>query len=279
MFASEFMTSLVYVVGPEDNLSHVRNEMLKHKISRCPVMDGGTLVGIITKKDLAWRLRQTEPVWRRRPIDHIPVRVVMETDLVTISGESDLHECASLMVEHDISGLPVIEEGDIVGIVTKSDILNSEYVSDLSLSVDDLMGPAETLSRYHSLDHVIDIMSDQNGKIVVVNNDGTLAGIITESNVALFTYANKRTALPGRDVTFLRKNESAGRKQNRYVMDVVAVAEDVMSRPVITIGSEAIVSDAVRLMIEHHINSIVVTDDGDLKGIISRDDIIQEVAK
>jgi len=63
------------------------------------------------------------------------------------------------------------------------------------------------------------------------------------------------------------------------VRDVSTVAEDIMSRPVITIAPGASVSDAVALMRKHHITSVVVVDGRDLKGIVTRDDIIREVAK
>jgi CBS domain-containing protein len=77
----------------------------------------------------------------------------------------------------------------------------------------------------------------------------------------------------------LRKGESGGRKRFRYVMEVHAVAEDIMSRPVITIGKENPVTSAVALMRDHHINSVVVVDGANLAGILKRDTIIQEVAK
>jgi CBS domain-containing protein len=62
-------------------------------------------------------------------------------------------------------------------------------------------------------------------------------------------------------------------------VEVHAVAEDIMSRPVITIGKDAPVTEAVELMREHAINSVVVVDGMNLAGIVKRDDIIREVAK
>src|SRR5690606_23380070 len=95
---------------------------------------------------------------------------------------------AHLMITHDISGLPVEDDGDVVGIVTKSDMLKSTAVQSLGMTVGDLMADVLTVNRYHSLDHVIDLMSERNDKIVVVNDNGSIAGIITESNVAFFEF-------------------------------------------------------------------------------------------
>jgi Predicted transcriptional regulator with C-terminal CBS domains len=50
MQASDVMTSPVYVVAPHENVAHARNLMLKHKISRLPVMDNDCIAGMITKK-------------------------------------------------------------------------------------------------------------------------------------------------------------------------------------------------------------------------------------
>jgi CBS domain-containing protein len=278
MFAADVMSAPVYIVSPEDLVSHARNLMLKHKISRVPVVDTDKLVGIITKKDIAYRLRQSEPIWRRRPIDRIPVHVLMVGNPITVTPKTQIQEVAALMITHDISGLPVLDHGSIAGIVTKSDILKSSAVQQLNFKVADLMTDVVTVSRYHSLDHVIDLMSERSDKVVVANNDGTIAGIITESNVAFFTYLSDKIGVPERDVTILRKDDT-GRKRFRYVMELSTVAEDVMSRPVITIEPEAPVGEAVRLMRESNITGIVVIKGSEIKGIVKRDDIIREVAK
>ncbi|HDR73914.1 MAG TPA: CBS domain-containing protein [Methanoculleus sp.] len=279
MKACDIMTSPVYVVAPADHMAYVRNLMIKHRISRCPVLEATELKGMVTKKDLARGLHQLEPIWRRRPIDRIPVEMMMTPDPLTIKPGLVVNAIASLMVEHDISGIPVKKGDEIVGIVTKSDIMHSKTVQDLSVDISRLMHPAETISRYHSLDHVLDLMNTHNDKIVVVNNNGTLAGIITESNVAFFTYMDKKRRLPEKHVKMLRSEEIAGRKMLRDVIEVSAIAEDVMTRPVITIAPDAPISEVVTLMNEHSINSVVVAQDNDLKGIVKRDDIIKEVAK
>ena len=56
MIASDIMTSPVFVVGQSENIAHARNLMLKHKISRLPVVDEHGLIGILTKKDIGYRL-------------------------------------------------------------------------------------------------------------------------------------------------------------------------------------------------------------------------------
>ncbi|MCQ8893693.1 MAG: CBS domain-containing protein [Methanolinea sp.] len=279
MQAKDIMTSPVHIVAPGENVAHARKIMLKHRISRLPVMEAGKLVGILTKKDIGYRLRQSEPIWRRRPIDNIPVSILMTRDPVTVSPDTSTPKVAGLMIQWDISGLPVLNEGEVVGIVTKSDLMRSAAVNAIDLPVADVMEDAITVSRYHSLDHVIDLMKERNDKVIVVNNDGTLAGIITESNLAFFLYEDEKREIPRKDVVMLRRGESAGRKQFRYVMEATAIAEDLMSRPVITISESASLKEAVQMMQFHRINSLVVVDGNEIKGILKRDDVIREVAK
>ena len=279
MQASDVMTSPVYIVAPHENVAHAMNLMLKHKISRLPVMDNDCLAGMITKKDIGYRLRQSEPVWRRRPIDNIPVSVLMTCNPISVKPETAIREIAAIMVEWDISGVPVVENGTVAGIVTKSDLMHSTLIGKLTTLVRDTMEDIITVSRYHSLDHVIDLMRERNDRVVVVNNDGTLAGIITESNLAFYLYENNKAETPHRDVKMLRKGEPGGKKQFRYVFEASVVAEDLMSRPVVTIAPDATLGDAVSIMRDRHINSLVVVEDKEIKGIVKRDDVIKDVAQ
>ncbi|WP_342677315.1 CBS domain-containing protein [Methanofollis sp. UBA420] len=279
MKAEDVMSSPVRVVSPEDTVAYARNQMIKHKISRVLVMDGGKLAGIFTKKDIVYRLRQTEPIWRRRPIDRIPVSVLMTTEPVAVGPDTPMREIAALMLDRSISGIPVVNDGEVIGIVTKSDILRSAAARSLTTPLSDLMENPVTVSRYHSLDHIIDLLSERDEKLIAVNNDGTLAGIITETNLAFFIYRNESGGIPERDITMLRKEASGGRKAYRYVQEASAVAEDVMTHPVLTAPPETSAADAVQMMIDRRINSVVIVRGSEVLGIVKRDNILQEVAK
>ena len=57
MFARDVMTAPVFFVSPDATVAHARNLMMRHKISRILVMEDGILTGILTKKDIAYRLK------------------------------------------------------------------------------------------------------------------------------------------------------------------------------------------------------------------------------
>ncbi len=278
MFARDVMTTPVFFVSPDETVAYARNLMVKHKISRLLIMEEGRLVGILTKKDIAYKMRHGEPAWRRRPIDQIPLGAFATGNPIAVAPDTETKAIVNFFVKNDISSVPVVDEGNVIGIVTKSDLMTSRLLKHMGGTVKDVMEDVMIVNRYHSLDHVIDLMNERNDKLIVANNDGTIAGIITETNLA-FLEPGAKPGSEQKNVKFLRKEERAGIKSYRYVMKVSTIAEDVMTSPVITTGPDIPLADAVEEMEKKHINSLVVVENGSIMGIIKRDDILKEVAK
>jgi CBS domain-containing protein len=278
MFARDVMTTPVFFVSPDETVAYARNLMVKHKISRLLIMEEGRLVGILTKKDIAYKMRHGEPAWRRRPIDQIPLGAFATGNPIAVAPDTETKAIAKFFVKNDISSVPVVDKGNVIGIVTKSDLMTSRLLKHMGGTVKDVMEDVMIVNRYHSLDHVIDLMNERNDKLIVANNDGTIAGIITETNLA-FLEPGAKPGSEHKDVKFLRKEERAGIKSYRSVMKVSTIAEDVMTSPVITTGPDVPLADAVEEMEKKHINSLVVVENGSIMGIIKRDDILKEVAK
>ncbi len=279
MIAQDVMTAPVYYVSPDETIAHARRLMIKYRISRVLVMEKGRLAGILTKKDIGYHMRYGEPVWRRRPVDQIPAAMFATKNPVIVAPDTGTREIAKIFVEKDISSVPVVSEGTVVGIVTKSDLMTSRLLRHMQGVVRDLMEDVLVVNRYHSLNHVIDLMNERNDKLVVANNDGTLAGIITETNLAFLQPGAGKPGSEQKELTFLRKEEAAGEKLYRYVEKVSTIAEDVMSSPVITTTPDLPLADAVAEMEKHRVNSLVVVEGGSIAGILKRDDVIKEVAK
>jgi CBS domain-containing protein len=279
MFAHDVMTAPVYFVSPTETVAYARNLMVKHKISRVLVMEDGRLTGILTKKDIAYRLHQAEPAWRRRPIDQIPVGVFASSNPIVVAPDTGIRIISGIFSGNNISCVPVVDAGNVVGIVTKTDLMKSGLVRNLMCPVKDVMEDVATISRYHSLDHVITVMSERNDKVVVMNNDGTIAGIITETNLAFFDNEHTISRVVKKDVTTRRREQAVGTSGHRLRAVESVIAEDVMTSPVITVPSATLLPEALELMRKNHVNSLVVVDNGAISGIIKRDDIIKEVAK
>ena len=279
MFARDIMTSPVQVVSPDATVAHARNLMVRHHISRLPVMENGVLVGILTKKDIAYRMRKGEPAWRRRPLDRIPVGALMTEHPVVVQPDTGVKAIARIFVEKNFSSVPVVDAGVVTGIITKTDLMKSALVRQINSPVGDVMEDVPAVSRNHSLNHVISVMRERNDKILVTNDDGSPAGIISETNLAFYEDEPKQSGVMGKEVT-IRRRDTADGKPEAAVMAVASVtAGDVMTSPVLTISPKAAVLQALALMEKHHVNSLVVMENGTVTGIIKRDDIIKEVAK
>ena len=279
MFARDIMTAPVHVVSPDATVAHARNLMVRHKISRLPVMEDGALVGILTKKDIAYRMRQGEPAWRRRPLDRIPVGILMTEHPVVVQPDTGVKAIARLFTKQNFSSVPVVDGGVVAGIVTKTDLMKSALVRQITYPVGDVMEDVPAVSRNHSLNHVIALMRERNDKVLVTEDDGTPAGIITETNLAFYEDEPKVSGVIGKDVTIIRRETQDGMRGPALMAVASVTAGDVMTSPVITASPATPVPDALALMEKHHVNSLVVMDNGTVTGIIKRDDIIKEVAK
>ncbi|TGE34011.1 CBS and ACT domain-containing protein [Desulfosporosinus sp. Sb-LF] len=129
MYVRQFMTSQVFTVGPEESIADTMALMREKKINRMPVIEKGKLVGFVTDGDL----REVSPspattlsiFELNYLIAKTPIREVAVKKVVTCHPDTKIEDAALLMREHEVGGLPVIDEGKLVGIITGSDILDA----------------------------------------------------------------------------------------------------------------------------------------------------------
>ncbi len=107
----DIMTRDVVAVSPETRISELIEMMLRYKHLGYPVVENGELVGIVTLKDVM----QANP--------EQSVGEVMKRDVVTISPDTSAFEALKLMSKLNIGRLVVTENGRVVGIVTRSDLM------------------------------------------------------------------------------------------------------------------------------------------------------------
>lgn len=117
----QFMRPDPFTVHPEDLVDLAANLMDWERIRHIPVEDEtGKLVGLLTHRALL-RL-----VARRRPGDtteRVAVRDIMATDVVTVTPETLTRDVLDLMRQHRVSCVPVVSEGQLVGIITDQDLI------------------------------------------------------------------------------------------------------------------------------------------------------------
>jgi tRNA nucleotidyltransferase (CCA-adding enzyme) len=110
------MSSPVRTVLPDITIEEAHRTLLRYGHSGLSVVDASAdLVGIISRRDLDIALHHG--------FAHAPVKGYMSKNLKTISPDAELPEIEYLMVTHDIGRLPVLEDGKLLGIVTRTDVL------------------------------------------------------------------------------------------------------------------------------------------------------------
>lgn len=114
--ARELMSSPVRTIRPEISISEAHRILLRYGHSGLSIVnEQDQLVGIISRRDIDIALHHG--------FSHAPVKGYMTPQLKTIAPETSLPEIEELMVTYDIGRLPVLERGNLVGIVTRTDVL------------------------------------------------------------------------------------------------------------------------------------------------------------
>jgi acetoin utilization protein AcuB len=129
MNVRDLMTTSPITVGPETPVLDARQLMIDKRFRHVLIADGPKLLGIVTDRDI--RLNLPSPatslsVWEiNYLLARLTVASVMTKSLVTVSPRQDTRAAALLMLDHKIGALPVVDGGQLVGIITETDLLRA----------------------------------------------------------------------------------------------------------------------------------------------------------
>ncbi len=143
--ARDIMSVDPVTVSPDAGVTDAAKLMTEHRVGALPVVAGGELVGIVTEGDLIMQdVKLHYPTYLQLldgfimyPPSHArfehelkkavaaTVEDVMTPHPLTVSADASLEDVATLLAERDVSRLPVIDEGRLVGIVSKHDIVRA----------------------------------------------------------------------------------------------------------------------------------------------------------
>jgi len=125
---ADWMTETVLAVETFDSIAIARQLMAKHRINQLPVLDNDNLVGMVTDRDIRDAYPTSMMINRGEEIDRfaekITVEEVMTHDLFVVRPETPLATAVGLLRRHRIGSLPVVKSKNLVGIITRSDILD-----------------------------------------------------------------------------------------------------------------------------------------------------------
>ena len=150
MRVKDIMGRPVYSVRSTDPVEEVAAVLAEKKITAAPVLDEvGTLVGMVSEGDLLWHRVPADAAAHTFPVDepggaYRPTTVadVMSKRPLTTSPEADVADVARTMLYQDVHSEPVIDDGKIVGIISRRDIVRTV------IRTDDVLG--------HEIQHRLD---------------------------------------------------------------------------------------------------------------------------
>lgn len=126
---SSIMTKNIIAITPDENLERVEALFNTHKIKHIPVISHGVVIGIISFTDLM-RISFAEAGEEgSHSVDSIvyntfTIEQVMEKDVITVPSDTSIKKVTKILAEREFHALPVVDNGNLVGIITTTDLLH-----------------------------------------------------------------------------------------------------------------------------------------------------------
>ncbi|MGQ0536111.1 MAG: CBS domain-containing protein [Methanobacteriota archaeon] len=274
MKVRELMTRDPIVAEVPGTRNDVVRLLVHHAVSGLPVVKAGgkKLAGIVTRSDIF-----------RRP-DEEQLALVMTKNPVTVKPGDDVTKAARLFFEHKIHGLPVVEDGELVGVISPTDVLRviaeknggptQEYVTDKVCPVHEST-PLKVAWEIMNL-------ARQNA-LPVLDDDAVLVGIVADSDLFKKSHVDEKTRKSaGVDSGSNEEVEAAFRGllplffANSRVDLPQAIVKEIMSTSVVTVFQKTKIGEAARKMTKHRVNQLPVINSEDrLVGMITDLDLMQ----
>jgi CBS domain-containing protein len=186
---------------------------------------------------------------------------VMQCGVVSIERRESVQKAIALLIERDISGLPVTHQGRLEGILSEKDLLILLYAASyLPGLVEDYMTcDATTFDVETKLGVIRKHLTERPFRRVPILYQGRLAGMITRADLVR-VYKERFRPLAARPTA---------------TDDDELLAEDAMKPGLLTVGPDTPLYDAMDMIVRHHITGLPVVDDGlNLLGIITEKDML-----
>jgi acetoin utilization protein AcuB len=172
MLVRNWMSRAVITVDVNDSMQDAMKLLKEHNISMLPVMKKGKLVGVVTDRDLkrasasdATTLEVHELLFL---ISKIKVKDIMTPNPVTVPMNFTVEETAEVLLDHKISGAPVVDErGEVVGTITKNDLFRA-MISLTGVGKRGIQFAFQVEDRPGSIKDLTDIMRKYGGRMVSI---------------------------------------------------------------------------------------------------------------
>ena len=267
-------------VGPNTTLIKTREIILKNKIKRVLVVDKTKPVGIITEKDIAKKIYElgTKPIKSVKAIDFKP------KTLFTLTRDNSVQECAKLMKRHGINSVIILNKNNTLdGVVTKTNLASSFLIGDTpSIKVSKLMKrKLITVAPSDPILYAESLLLKYGISRIIVKRSQIPVGIVTFRDFVpakipqwIAESADPKDVQEYKFKEGLKENHS---NQLSYLFPFHAT--DIMSTKLITVETEDDVGTAITRMIKHNVSGLPVLKNSKLVGIITKSDIVNNLAE
>lgn len=257
----EVMTHKVIGVGLDDDLEMARQLMMWGGFRHLPVISERRIVGIVTERDVLTALGSAAVKAGRRA----HVRDFMRTPATTVSPDDDVESAAVLMAEKKIGCLPVIENEELIGLVTSTDLLARGGIAGTmdnprATRVEAVMSadPPTALAGEPLADAAQRMSKLRIRHLPVLDDRGVLVGMLSE-----------------RDVLRSAFTHHGGRWLGPMPPPHTVTVRTAMGAPPITVAPDVPITEAMTTFVQRRIGALPVVDaDGVLRGIVSYVDIL-----
>ena len=249
--------------------------LLNTKISRLIVVDNGKHVGIITEKDIGLFLFSETTI---QGLDDIPITKIMKP-IEFVDQESNHKDSAKIMVEKGISSLAIGVNGEVKGILTKSDLISFvvKNFSGKKKVVDFMTHDYEFTHSAAPLYKVVRKMLEKKiSRIIVKNQNEEPVGIISFRD--LFRISIELGSEEDYSGFNLSQNIRRGFLSEEGFGNI-SLARDVMTKGLITVKFNEDLATACEILLENNVSGLVVLDgNNSISGIFSKTDVTRALA-
>ena len=263
MQIKNLMSENIITVDKDQNLTDALKLLRKHNVSRLPVTNNKELVGIISERDIANKLGSSK--YENMPASRLHVSSVMIKDVITVPQSMQLGEVAKIMLEKGIGSVPVMEDNEMVGIVSKADFVTLAVgIAFDKISVKEIMcknlisvSPSERI--VHARRQMIE---SHIGRLPVVD-DETLVGMVTPKDL-MRAFIEFRKSVPEK-------------YQKSQIKDLLV--EDIMSSNPVFVSKDMSITEISNIIMETGFNGLPVVENDKVIGIITQTDILRLIEK
>jgi len=122
----------IHSIRPEARVIEALQLMAQKDIGALVVTDGSRLIGIFSERDYARKV-----ILHGKSSADVPVRDIMTSDVITVDPARTIDECMALVTQHRIRHLPVIDDGELVGMISIGDLVK-ETIADQQQTIQQL---------------------------------------------------------------------------------------------------------------------------------------------